>query len=330
MVYTWSDCIRQLTAGKMSSPTRFRPERENLYNKAIPIGNRLISGMVHKITPFTAFALFCALACALAWPSSAAAPAPCELFGKLTIYGAPAPVGSVVTAYIGGNERGRITTIVEGEYGSSCPFGPKLKVQPLEGEYTGIGVLRIQFYANGLKTDQEGVFSPGARQWLDLSVSRHVVIASFSANPRNGLSPLAVSFSDESTPAPASWTWSFGDGGQSAGQNPVHTYRHSGNYTVTLYVSGPYGSASHTAPAYIVVDPLVLQPFPGQHLLPGDPDDDGYYEDLNGNGAIDFDDLRIYFLSMGWIPGNNPVKPFDYNGNGGIEFADLLLLFRKI
>jgi PKD repeat protein len=60
---------------------------------------------------------------------------------------------------------------------------------------------------------------------------------------------------------------------------------------------------------------------------PTDPDNDGCYEDLNGNGRIDFADVTLYFRNMEWIRSNQPLCCFDYNGNGCIDFADLIMLF---
>ncbi|MDD3072026.1 MAG: NosD domain-containing protein, partial [Methanoculleus horonobensis] len=74
--------------------------------------------------------------------------------------------------------------------------------------------------------------------------------ADFTANVTSGDAPLAVAFTDASIGA-ASWSWEFGDGATSTGQNPVHTYGKAGNYTAILTVSSEYGNAS--AQAEIVV-----------------------------------------------------------------------------
>ena len=70
----------------------------------------------------------------------------------------------------------------------------------------------------------------------------------------------------------------------------------------------------------------VAEPYPA----PGDPDEDGLYEDLNGNGRIDFADLILYVNQMDWIRENQPLCCFDYNGNGNIDFADVIQLFHEI
>jgi PKD repeat protein len=53
-----------------------------------------------------------------------------------------------------------------------------------------------------------------------------------------------VNFVDASMNSPTTWVWSFGDGGQSTQQNPIHTYAASGAYTVTLTANNASGSNS--------------------------------------------------------------------------------------
>ena len=64
--------------------------------------------------------------------------------------------------------------------------------------------------------------------------------------------------------------------------------------------------------------------------LPGDFDDDGLCEDVNGNGRKDFADVVLFFNQMTWIEENEPVSAFDYNGNGRIDFADVVWLFNHL
>jgi PKD repeat protein len=62
-----------------------------------------------------------------------------------------------------------------------------------------------------------------------------------------------VAFRDASRNAPASWRWSFGDGGTSTQQHPTHTYAAPGTYTVKLRVCSAGGCDSLTRPAYVQV-----------------------------------------------------------------------------
>ncbi|OPX69126.1 MAG: PKD domain protein [Methanoregulaceae archaeon PtaB.Bin056] len=62
------------------------------------------------------------------------------------------------------------------------------------------------------------------------------VRTNFSATPLSGTAPLQVAFTGTSTGSPILWKYSFGDGFMSTQQNPTHTYRRPGNYTVKLTV----------------------------------------------------------------------------------------------
>ena len=74
----------------------------------------------------------------------------------------------------------------------------------------------------------------------------------------------------------------------------------------------------------------VLLPVPGGVGLPTDTDDDGVYDDVNGNGRRDFADVVLFFNQMGWIAANEPVAAFDCNDNGRIDFADVVWLFNHL
>lgn len=63
---------------------------------------------------------------------------------------------------------------------------------------------------------------------------------------------------------------------------------------------------------------------------PNDLNEDGRYEDINGNGHIDFNDVVLFFNNMDWIAANEPVSAFDFNRNGQIDFNDVVLLFNQI
>lgn len=82
-------------------------------------------------------------------------------------------------------------------------------------------------------------------------------IANFSADPTTGGKPLTVTFTDTSQTfgcAVTRWTWDFGDGSPvSTVRNPVHSYTRSGQYDVSLTVTGPNGSNSLRSSGYIKV-----------------------------------------------------------------------------
>jgi len=76
---------------------------------------------------------------------------------------------------------------------------------------------------------------------------------SFTSNATTGTLPLGILFVDESENTPTAWVWSFGDGGTSTLQNPVHIYTTAGTYTVTLTASNAAGSSTDTEAGYITV-----------------------------------------------------------------------------
>ena len=89
---------------------------------------------------------------------------PHALYGTVTIGGSDAPVGTVVTAKVGGVQCGSITTTVAGQYGGSGAFDEKLTVT---GEIaTGA---TISFFVNGVDTTQIYAFSPGGVTELNLT-----------------------------------------------------------------------------------------------------------------------------------------------------------------
>ena len=77
-------------------------------------------------------------------------------------------------------------------------------------------------------------------------------IAGFTANTTLGRVPLPVQFTDTSTgDAITGWSWTFGDGGESAAASPPYTYTTPGTYTVSLLVTSDYGSNTSTRTDYI-------------------------------------------------------------------------------
>lgn len=86
-----------------------------------------------------------------------------------------------------------------------------------------------------------------------ISVGAGAPTANFTGTPTSGNAPLTVTFTDQSTGAPTGWLWSFGDGGTSTIQNPVHVYNNSGAYDVQLIAVNPSGSDTLIRTGYINV-----------------------------------------------------------------------------
>jgi PKD repeat protein len=82
-------------------------------------------------------------------------------------------------------------------------------------------------------------------------------VANFTADPRRGMAPLTVTFTNRSTDPDghvARFGWSFGDGSGSTGEHPVHTYTEPGDFVVTLVVTDDRGMASPMRRETIRVD----------------------------------------------------------------------------
>lgn len=67
---------------------------------------------------------------------------------------------------------------------------------------------------------------------------------------------------------------------------------------------------------------------PGLVQTMADLDNDGTFEDLNGNGKSDLQDLVLLFKNFEWLSKSNLSPRFDYNQNGRVDFADLTLAFQ--
>ncbi|HUI05409.1 MAG TPA: PKD domain-containing protein [Verrucomicrobiae bacterium] len=94
---------------------------------------------------------------------------------------------------------------------------------------------------------------------VDITTSGRVDLvvwgADFSASPTNGWWPLTATFTDTSGSPITNRFWDFGDGTttNTTDTSLEHTYTTSGSNTVTLTVSGPFGTNILTRANYIVV-----------------------------------------------------------------------------
>lgn len=77
----------------------------------------------------------------------------------------------------------------------------------------------------------------------------------FTGTPESGERPLEVVFQTTYSGGlvASSWTWDFGDGTGSVLENPTHTYKNPGLYTVELTVGNEYGTDTVTKVDYIEV-----------------------------------------------------------------------------
>ena len=175
---------------------------------------------------------------------------------------------------------------------------------------------------------------PDNNFWLSVPT----VHGNFSAQPLSGTAPLTVLYTDTSTGYPTSWNWimEYDTGTQNGlitctSPECVYTYTTPGTYHVQMRVYNAVSSEYVTRIGFITVTSgQAVQPLPGNTVPPTDPDGDGLYEDLNGNGEAGFNDVVRFFNYIDWIAENEPVSAFDFSGNGEIGFEDIVRLFKKI
>ncbi len=148
-------------------------------------------------------------------------------------------------------------------------------------------------------------------------------VAAFNGSPTSGSAPLSVSFSDQSTNAPTTWSWSFGDGATSTAQNPNHTYNNPGTYDVSLTVTNANGSDTLTKTGYITVN---TPPPAGEgYILSKNADfstDDRAFTTSDvmymkvWTNAVDFNDMRKERWEMKDPGGTKIRQNFTNHGDG--------------
>ena len=82
-------------------------------------------------------------------------PLPHAFYGTVTIGGAPAPIGTLISAQVGGVDCGNYTTSVVGQYGHPAELDYLVVQGDIETGAT------IDFYIDGIKADQTYLFEVG-------------------------------------------------------------------------------------------------------------------------------------------------------------------------
>jgi len=75
---------------------------------------------------------------------------------------------------------------------------------------------------------------------------------------------------------------------------------------------------------------IVGPPAIGDNRPPTDPDGDGRFEDLNGNGRMDYDDVRLLFEHLDDPAVSGHVRAYDFNENGQLDFDDVVELYGEL
>ena len=63
---------------------------------------------------------------------------------------------------------------------------------------------------------------------------------------------------------------------------------------------------------------------------PADPDDDGLYEDVNGDGEVTIVDVQALFANFDGETIQNNSELFDFNGDGSVDVVDVQKLYNEV
>jgi PKD repeat protein len=88
-----------------------------------------------------------------------------------------------------------------------------------------------------------------------LSCKKTPPLANFSFDGTAKNAPISIKFTNTSTDADE-YAWDFGDGGTSTEKDPIHTYKNSGTFTITLVAKNKKGDSN------IITKPIVVIPAP--------------------------------------------------------------------
>jgi PKD repeat protein len=135
-----------------------------------------------------------------------------------------------------------------------------------------------------------------------------------------------VSFTSTSTDADGQklmCLWDFGDGSRGEGCSTAHSYG-AGSYTVTLTVVDEAGLSSSISKVVGVVNDETSVELPADSK---DLDGDGLYEDINGDGKLDFEDIAYFQWHFKEPQFQDYVSYYDFKPDGTINTRDVLELY---
>jgi alkaline phosphatase D len=84
--------------------------------------------------------------------------------------------------------------------------------------------------------------------------------------------------------------------------------------------------ATETSTGVVVVGPSPV----GDGSAPRDPDNDGLFEDLNGNGRMDYDDVVVLFNEFESESVTLNKDAYDFNENGQMDYDDVVSLYEEL
>ncbi|WP_435065511.1 right-handed parallel beta-helix repeat-containing protein [Halobaculum sp. EA56] len=105
-----------------------------------------------------------------------------------------------------------------------------------------------------------------------------------------------------------------------------------GTTTVSVTVNQIDDDEGTSVPTTVETGAVTVRELPavGTNPAPTDPDGDGRFEDLNGNGRVDFDDVVVLFRNLANPAVTDNVDAYDFNDNGRIDYNDIVTLFGEL
>jgi hypothetical protein len=104
----------------------------------------------------------------------------------------------------------------------------------------------------------------------------------------------------------------------------------AGTYTVEVVADDGQATANETFE--VTVEPAETGPGPVGEFesAPTDPDGDGLYEDVDGDGSVSFTDVQALFVNADGQTVQSNVDAFDFSGDGSVSFTDVQALFAEV
>ncbi|MDH4474563.1 MAG: PKD domain-containing protein [Fluviicola sp.] len=158
----------------------------------------------------------------------------------------------------------------------------------------------------------------GCTNSITIQVSTTAPVAAFTSTVACENSP--VNFTDQSTISAGNitgWAWDFGDGSNSAVQNPNHAYTAAGNYTVTLLVTSNLG-CTNSVTQQVTVAPIPVAAFTAPNACSGVPVN---FTDLSTVATGTITDWDWTFGDGGSAAIRNPIHTFNTGGNYSVTLT---------
>ncbi len=128
-------------------------------------------------------------------------------------------------------------------------------------EFNKTGIYSVSLTVSG----PSGTNQVSRKGYIVVSPEPEPLVAGFTLKPSEGIAPLSVQCTDESTGSINRYLWEFGDGAVSETRHPSHRYTTPGSYIIKLTVYGSSGVSS--ADQIVTVGPTLtkadrLNPYP--------------------------------------------------------------------